>query len=84
MERCPPRVVQFSYPGLKKVKCDGLHELVPLVQFKKREKHPWKSFTFNKVAGSNTSSVLKATLPHECFPRFLNYTMVPNRAKHHK
>ena len=23
-----------------KVKCDALHELVPFVQFKKREKHP--------------------------------------------
>ena len=22
-----------------------------IVQFKKREKHPWSSFTFNKVAG---------------------------------
>ena len=24
---------------------------VPFVQFKKREKHPWKSVTLNKVAG---------------------------------
>ena len=26
--------------------CDVLHDLVPFVQFKKREKHPWWSVTF--------------------------------------
>ena len=31
--------------------CDTLHDLVPFVQFKKREKHPWKNVTFTK---SNT------------------------------
>ena len=29
--------------------CDALHNLVPLVQFKKREKHPWRSVTFSKA-----------------------------------
>ena len=29
----------------------ALHDLVPFVQFKKREKHPWRSVTFSKVAG---------------------------------
>ena len=29
--------------------CDALHDLVPFAQFKKREKHPWKSVTFSKV-----------------------------------
>ena len=28
-----------------------LRELVPFVQFKKREKHPWRTVTFSKVAG---------------------------------
>ena len=31
--------------------CDALRDLVPFVQFKKREKHPWRSVNFNKVAG---------------------------------
>ena len=31
--------------------CDALRDYVPFVQFKKREKHPWRSVTFNKVAG---------------------------------
>ena len=31
--------------------CDALRDLVPFVQFKKREKHPWRSVTFSKVAG---------------------------------
>ena len=26
-----------------------LHDLVPFVQFKKREKHPWRSANFSKV-----------------------------------
>ena len=31
--------------------CDALRDLIPFVQFKKCEKHPWKSFAFSKVAG---------------------------------
>ena len=31
--------------------CDALRDLVPLVQFKEREKHPWRSVNFSKVAG---------------------------------
>ena len=40
--------------SLKKYRniCDALPDLVPFVQFKKREKHPWKSVTFSKVAAS--------------------------------
>ena len=30
---------------------DVLHDLVPFVQFKKREKQPRRSDTFSKVAG---------------------------------
>ena len=41
--------------------CGALHGLVRFVQFKKREKHPWRSVTLNKVA-----------LFHGCFSRFLN------------
>ena len=28
-------------------KCDVLRDLVAFVQFKKREKHPWRSVTFS-------------------------------------
>ena len=31
--------------------CDALRKLVPFEQFKKREKHSWRSATLNKVAG---------------------------------
>ena len=34
-----------------KEKCDAMRNLVPFVQFKKREKHPWRSVTFSKAAG---------------------------------
>ena len=30
---------------------DALRNLVPFAQFEKREKHPWRSVTFSKVAG---------------------------------
>ena len=31
--------------------CYALRDLVPFVQYKICEKHPWKSVTFSKVAG---------------------------------
>ena len=31
--------------------CDALRDLVPCVQFKTREKHPWRSVNFSRVAG---------------------------------
>ena len=31
--------------------CDVLRDLVPSAQFKNREKHPWRSVNFSKVAG---------------------------------
>ena len=34
-----------------KNKSDALRNLVPFVQFKKREKHLWRSVTFSEVAG---------------------------------
>ena len=49
------------------LKCDVLRDLVSFVQFEKREKHPWRSVTFSKA-------LLKVTLLHGCFSRFLNCT----------
>ena len=51
-----------------------MRNLVPLVQFKKREKHPWRSGNFSKVAGFNPATLLKLTLLHVSFSRFLNCT----------
>ena len=31
--------------------CGGLCDLVPFVQFKKCEKHPWRSVNFSEIAG---------------------------------
>ena len=45
--------------------CDALPDLVSFVQFKKREKQPWRSVTF---------SLLKVALLHVCFSRFVNCT----------
>ena len=56
---------------------DALHDLVPSVQFKKREKHPWRNVTFSKVASFSLklkllkpATLLKLTLLHACFSRF--------------
>ena len=44
--------MQFEYNSLGRIdECGVLRNLVPFVQFKKREKHPWWSVTFSKVAG---------------------------------
>ena len=46
----------------------------PFVQFKKREKHPWRNVNYSKVAGLKPATLLKLTLLHGCFSRFLNCT----------
>ena len=51
-------------PNIFIIICGALRDLVPFVQFKKSEKHPWRSVTFK----------LKVTLLHGCFSRFLNCT----------
>ena len=35
-----------------KVRCGALRNLILIVQFSKREKHPWRSVNFSNVAGS--------------------------------
>ena len=61
--------------GFVKAKiCGALYDLVPCVQFKKREKHPWRSVTFSKVAGLKPATLLKVTFLYGCFSRFLNCT----------
>ena len=49
----------------------ALRDLVPFVQFKKREKHPWKRVNFSKL---KPATLLKLTLFHGCFSRSLNFT----------
>ena len=64
---------------------DTLHDFVLFVQFKKCEKHPWRSVTFGKLAGCKLkvtllhgclkpATFLKVTILHGCFSRFLNCT----------
>ena len=36
----------FVYPKSLDEKCDALSDLVAFVQFKKREKHPWRSVNY--------------------------------------
>ena len=53
MAELPPTVALEAEKMMQKIKvrlqCDALHDLVPFVQFKKREKYPWKGVTFSKV-----------------------------------
>ena len=57
---------------------DTFRDLVSFAQFKKREKHPWKSITLCKVAVA-----LKISLLHWCFSRFLNCTNGTKSCKYH-
>ena len=38
----------FRY-NTKMSTCDALRNLASIVQFKKRQRHPWRSVTFSKV-----------------------------------
>ena len=49
---------------------DILRDLVPFVQFKKREKHLWRSVTFSKAAGQKPLSLPKVIFLQGCFSRF--------------
>ena len=60
---------------INKAYCDALRDLAPFAQFKKREKHPWRSVTFKPA------TLLKLALLHGCFSCFLNCT---NATKLHK
>ena len=48
------------------------------------EKHPWRSVNFSKVAGFKSATLLKLTLLHGSFSRFLNCTngTKPRNAAH--
>ena len=70
---CTQRWYQIHMQS-KKGLCVALHNLVPFVQFKKREKQPWRSVTFSKAAGWKPATLLEITLFHECFLSFLNCT----------
>ena len=63
----PAELALFGVWILVKSKiCDGLRDLVSFVQIKKREKHLWRSVSFNSYR------LLKVTLLHVCFVYFLN------------
>ena len=45
-------IVFFSFLNILLILlCDAWRDLSPFAQYKKLEKHPWKSVTFGKVAG---------------------------------
>ena len=48
-----------------------MRDLVPFVKLKKREKHPWRSVTFRKVAGFGLK-LTKSNTPAWVFSHFLN------------
>ena len=50
--------------------CGALSGLIPFAQFKNREKHPWRSVNFSKVAGFKSATSLKLTLLDGCFSLF--------------
>ena len=54
-------------------KCVPLRNLVPFEQFQKREKHPWRSVTFSKVAGFSLQLYEKCHSSICIFPVFKLY-----------
>ena len=58
-----------------------LCDFVPFLQFKKREKHLWRSIIFSKSYRLKPATLLKVVLLRGCFSRFLIVEMIPNRVK---
>ena len=50
--------------------CDALCDLVPFVQFKKHENHPWRRINFSKVTGFACNFTKINTPPLESFTFF--------------
>ena len=47
---CASGIARFSWSDLREgLACETLRNLVPYVQFEKREKHPWMKLTFSKL-----------------------------------
>ena len=55
MQTCDVTMNITTWAGVNslewKIIYDALGDLIPFVQFKKREKRPWRSVTFSKIAG---------------------------------
>ena len=59
------------------IKCDALRDLVPFLQFKKREKHPWRSV--------NTLLPFVQMVPNRAaHHKYLGRTSVAQFANHYK
>ena len=65
-------------------KCDVLCNLVPLVQFKKHEKHPWRSVLLLVKLKTEACNLLKVGLLRGCFSCFWFVQMVTNHVRRHK
>ena len=63
-------LVSYFWNVIHKYIFDVLSDLVPFVQFKKREKEPWRSGAFTK----KPVTLLKVTLLYGCFSLVLNCT----------
>ena len=61
-----------------------LRDSVPLVQFKKREKDPWRNDTFIKVADWSLQRYWEYHSSVRVFHVFKIVQMTPNSAKHHR
>ena len=55
--------------------CDVLQDLVPFIQFKKREKHSLRSVNFSKVAGYRTPPWVESTPPWVNTPPWVFFTL---------
>ena len=60
-----------AYSNVTFIRWDALCNLVPFVQFKKREKHPWRIDTSNQVANwMKPETLQKVTVLYGCFHVF--------------
>ena len=55
-----PRIImeQLVHKVLTQIEYEALRDFVPFAQFKKRDKHTWRSVNFSKVAGFVTNRAI--------------------------
>ena len=68
------RMIHFSE------KYDALHNLVPFVQLKKREKHPWRSVNFSNASQMHPQILYKILKIRRCSENMKIWSKIPENA----
>ena len=82
LDQGPLMLFQFlSYQLCTDSICDAMHDLISFLQFKKHERHSWRSITFSKKLVKSYNFTKSNTAPWVFFTFFKLYKMVTKPLK---